>query len=170
MVRDVIRYVCEVCFKEGDRRPEIEKHELIPLSGLNLEIGQMFKNNSWKDEDSFSVIIISFREILEDHSCLYSGDVYAIPLGDIFKPWYDSDFTDLTIYDPVISAGITKKVSEIISELTDEEYKFALEKLPGRDKGFRLKKTDAGLYVIGGGKVSKGAIKYHPTGITRCGD
>jgi hypothetical protein len=129
MAKTIGKYICEICNKEGRNKEEIEKHENMPLKGLNLKLNQIFKFLPRSNKEELGVIMINYKEIEEiEHLCAYGGYVYTIPLNNDIKPYYY--INDWSVCDP-----------NLISNLTKSEYELVLKKLPDDIQGI-IKKDD----------------------------
>lgn len=114
MVKEINKYVCEFCGLEGDLEGKIREHEKIPISGLNLKNGQIFKYFPYNEENYLGVAVIYDKEILKDHSSLYYIRPYQIPLNNNSKPF--CDITSKIVHKP-----------DSLFELTDQEYELVLK-------------------------------------------
>jgi len=115
MVRTVDLHICEVCGKEGKDKQAIKEHEQTPITGLDLEIGAMFKFHPEHYQEKDHVVVIFGSNILKSHMIEYWGEQYMlVPSYHGEKPY--TEITRLEILYP-----------RRISELTDTEYESAKE-------------------------------------------
>ena len=126
MVHAETRYICDICYKEGMVRSEMMTHERTPLKGLDLNVGQVFGYIGYisrSEKDHLFVALISGKEVFEDHQVGYFATPYGLSLTGT-RDW--NNFTQIQIRDASCASCLT--------QLTDEEYAFAIEKLESDKK------------------------------------
>jgi hypothetical protein len=79
MVRTIAKYVCEHCEREFSEENTAKKHERIPLSGLDIFVGDAFKFTKETGNGYIGFAIID-KKIIDPwkHTAEYHAQIYKL--------------------------------------------------------------------------------------------
>ncbi|MBU0459654.1 MAG: hypothetical protein KJ771_02495 [Nanoarchaeota archaeon] len=157
MVKEVLKYVCDVCNLQGIDEAKMKEHEAEPVTGLQLDVGGVYKmihensrgllyrsDGSHLPEGSFRVaIVLKERKLTPDHSRDYLHYEFGITPNEGEAATWMRDTTP---------GGDFLATPEYIGELTPEEFevaKVALSKSRDEDRLIFFKNHSNLEFIIG---------------------